>query len=74
VLGFIGTRFSALSGTAFSAAITMALLGGMLFPYTAGVLGERFGMRGSFLIVPAALMILGVLLTVLSRALRAPRG
>jgi hypothetical protein len=45
----------------------------MLFPYTAGVLGERFGMRGSFLIVPAALVILGVLLTVLSRALGAPR-
>jgi MFS transporter, FHS family, glucose/mannose:H+ symporter len=74
VLGFIGTRFAALSGTAFSAAITMALIGGMIFPYTAGVLGERFGMRGSFLIVPAALVLLGVLLAILSRALRsAPR-
>ena len=70
VLGFVGTRFAALSGTAFSAAITMALIGGMLLPYTAGVLGQRFGMRGSFLIVPAALIVLGVLLTVLSRALR----
>jgi fucose permease len=70
VLGFIGTRYAALSGTAFSAAITMALLGGMLLPYTTGILGERFGMRGSFLIVPAALAILGVLLGVLSRALR----
>ena len=74
VLGFIGTRFAALSGTAFSVAITMALIGGMIFPYTAGVLGERFGMRGSFLIVPAALVLLGVLLAILSRALRrAPR-
>lgn len=70
VLGFVGTRFAALSGTAFSAAITMALVGGMLLPYAAGVLGERFGMRGSFLIVPAALVILGLLLGVLSRALR----
>ena len=70
VLGFIGTRFAALSGTAFSAAFTMALIGGMILPYTAGVAGERFGMRGSFLIVPAALVILGVLLAVLSRALR----
>jgi MFS transporter, FHS family, glucose/mannose:H+ symporter len=70
VLGFVGTRFASLSGTAFSAAITMALLGGMLLPYTAGVLGQRFGMRGSFLIVPAALLALGVLLGVLSRALR----
>ena len=74
VLGFIGTRFAALSGTAFSAAFTMALIGGMIFSYTAGVLGERFGMRGSFLIVPAALVALGMLLAILSRALRsAPR-
>jgi len=72
VLGFVGTRFAALSGTAFSAAITMALIGGMSLPYTVGVLGERVGMRGSFLIVPAALVMLGVLLTVLSRVLRRP--
>lgn len=72
VLGFVGTRFAALSGTAFSAAITMALLGGMSLPYSAGVLGERFGMRGSLLIVPAALLAQGVLLGVLSRALRRP--
>ena len=70
VLGFVGTRYAALSGTAFSAAITMALLGGMLLPYATGVLGERFGMRGSFLIVPAALLLLGALLGVLARALR----
>ena len=70
VLGFIGTRYAALSGTAFSAAIAMALVGGMALPYTTGVLGERFGMRGSFLIVPAALVILGALLGILTRALR----
>lgn len=72
VLGFVGSRFAALSGTAFSAAITMALLGGMSLPYSAGILGERFGMRGSLLIVPAALVVQGVLLGVLSRALRRP--
>jgi MFS transporter, FHS family, glucose/mannose:H+ symporter len=70
VLGFIGARYAALSGTAFSAAIAMALTGGMILPYTTGVLGERFGMRGSFLIVPTALVLLGILLGVLSRALR----
>jgi fucose permease len=72
VLGFVGTRFATLSGTAFSAAITMALIGGMTFPYLAGVLGERFGMRGSFLIVPVALLIQAILLGVLFRALRRP--
>ena len=70
MLGFIGTRFAALSGTAFSAAITMALIGGMILPYAAGVLGERFGMRGSFFILPVALVMQGLLLGVLARALR----
>jgi FHS family glucose/mannose:H+ symporter-like MFS transporter len=70
VLGFIGSRYAALSGTAFSAAIAMALTGGMLLPYTAGILGEEYGMRASFLIVPTALVILAALLGILSRALR----
>jgi fucose permease len=70
VLGFIGARYAVLSGTAFSAAIAMALTGGMLLPYATGVLAEEFGMRGSFLIVPGALLLLAVLLGILFRALR----
>jgi len=70
VLGFIGDRYSSLSGTAFSLAIAMALIGGMLLPYIAGVLGGTLGMRRSFVIVPAALAMLGILLGVLSRRLR----
>ena len=70
VLGFIGDRYTALSGTAFGIAIAMALLGGMLFPYVAGFLGEREGMRASLLIVPAALLTLMGLIGVLSRKLR----
>jgi FHS family glucose/mannose:H+ symporter-like MFS transporter len=70
MLGFIGTRYVALAGTAFSAAFVMALTGGMILPYAAGLLGERFGMRGALLIVPAALVILAGLLGILPRALR----
>jgi FHS family glucose/mannose:H+ symporter-like MFS transporter len=70
VLGFIGDRYAALSGTAFSLAIAMALVGGMLLPYVTGVLGDKYGMRGSFVIVPVALVMLGLLLGVLSRRLR----
>lgn len=70
VLGFIGDRYAALSGTAFSLAIAMALVGGMLLPYITGVLGGKYGMRGSFVIVPVALVMLGLLLGVLSRRLR----
>ncbi len=67
VLGFVGDRYYDLSGTAFILVIVMALCGGMLLPYTAGILGGRYGMRGSFIIVPAALTILAILLGILSR-------
>ena len=70
VLGFVGDRYASLSGTAFSLAFAMALVGGMLLPYVAGILGGRYGMRGSFVIVPAAIVILGALLGILSRGLR----
>lgn len=70
VLGFIGDRYATLSGTAFSLAIAIALVGGMLLPYVAGILGGRYGMRGSFLIVPVALVMQGVLLGILSPGLR----
>jgi fucose permease len=70
VLGFIGDRYATLSGTAFSVAIAMALCGGMLLPYSAGLLGGRYGMRGSFAIVPVALVLLAGLVAALSRKLR----
>jgi len=70
VLGFVGDRFAALSGRAFSLAIAMALVGGMILPYAAGVLGTLHGLRGSLLIVPAALVAQVILLAILARALR----
>jgi fucose permease len=72
VLGFIGDRYANLSGTAFSVAFAMALCGGMLLPYAAGVLGTHYGLRNAFAIVPAALIIQAVLLGVLSRRRRSP--
>jgi len=73
VLGFIGDRYADLSGTAFSLVIAMALVGGMLLPYVAGILGGKYGMRRSFVIIPAALVMLGILLGILSRGLRRAR-
>ena len=70
VLGFVGERYAELSGTAFSLAIAMALCGGMLLPWLAGILGGAYGMRGSFIIVPAALVLLAAFLRILSRSLR----
>jgi fucose permease len=71
ILGFIGDRYAQLSGTAFSLAIAMALCGGMLLPWLAGVVGDAYGLRESFMIVPAGLAVLAVLLGILSRELRA---
>lgn len=56
VVGWIGERYAALSGTAISIALIMALSGGMLLPYLAGVLGGAAGLRTSLLIVPLALL------------------
>jgi FHS family glucose/mannose:H+ symporter-like MFS transporter len=64
VLGWLGERYQALSGTAFSLALVMALTGGMILPYATGLLGQRFGMRASLIIVPVALLLSGTLLAV----------
>lgn len=69
VLGFVGDRHPQLSGTAFSIVIVMALVGGMILPYVTGVLGDSYGLRGSFLIVPAALVLMAALLAIVSRRL-----
>ena len=69
VLGFVGDRYEQLSGTAFSVVIVMALCGGMALPFATGALGAQYGLRGSFLIVPAALLLLSGLLGVVSRRL-----
>ncbi|HEY0970773.1 MAG TPA: MFS transporter [Gemmatimonadales bacterium] len=72
VLGFVGDRYEALSGTAFSVVIVMALIGGSLLPYSTGALGAVYGLRGSFLIVPAALVLLAGLLVVTRRLVASP--
>lgn len=69
VLGFVGDRYEQLSGTAFSVVIVMALVGGMLLPYATGALGAVYGLRGSFLIIPTALVLLAALLFVVTRPL-----
>ena len=67
ILSYVGERYAALSGTAFSVVLVMALTGGMILPYLTGVLGAEYGLRLSFLIVPGALVALGLLLSVLVR-------
>lgn len=68
ILGYIGDLYPKMSGTAFSVAFTIAMVGGMLLPYLAGIIGDAFGLKNSFLIVPGALIIIFILfVTVLKR-------
>jgi len=68
MLGYVGDLYAKLSGTAFSIIFVMALMGGMLFPYFAGVVGQMLSLRLSFIIVPISLCCIATLFwTVLNR-------
>ena len=56
LLGFLGGRYEDLTGTAFSAVFVMALIGGSTMSYLTGVVGGRFGLRVSLLVVPACVL------------------
>jgi fucose permease len=56
VLALVGDRYPHLSGTAFSLVLVMGLTGGTLLPLATGILGDRYGLRTSLLLVPAALL------------------
>ena len=45
MLGMIGTRFSKLSGTAFSFAFVIALIGNTLVNYGMGIISQRYGIK-----------------------------
>ena len=72
LFGVIGDRYSRLSGTALSIALGMALTGGMLMPYATGLIASASTLRASFAIVPAALVALALLLTVLWQRVTQP--
>jgi fucose permease len=57
ILGFVGDRYARLSGTALGVVFGMALVGGMVLPYVAGVLGGARGMRVALLLVPVCLLL-----------------
>jgi FHS family glucose/mannose:H+ symporter-like MFS transporter len=71
IFAFVGDRYAHISGTALSVVMTMALVGGMLMPYAAGVVGAARGLRVAFLLVPIALVILALQLASLSRRIAA---
>ena len=45
MLGFVGNRYSELSGTAFSFVLVIALIGNMLLNFLMGIIAEHFGIQ-----------------------------
>lgn len=70
VLGYIGDLYPKMSGTAFSVAMTIAMIGGMLLPYLAGIIGDASGLKTSFLIVPVGLAAIFILFMVVLKRFR----
>ncbi len=72
ILSFVGDRYAALTGTAFSIVLVIALTGGSLMPGLTGALGQRYGLRPSLVLVPVALVLQVALLALVLRRLAAP--
>jgi fucose permease len=67
VLGVIGEIYKDLTGTAFSIAFVLALLGGSALPFLTGLLGDWCGLRLSLLTVGCAGMLQMILLGIVAR-------
>lgn len=74
VYGYAGERYAHLTGTAFGLLLVMALTGGSLLPYATGLLGEAFGLRPSFVLIPVCLVAQLALLGVVLRRMGARVG
>jgi FHS family glucose/mannose:H+ symporter-like MFS transporter len=66
-LATVGERFAALSGTAFSIIFTVALCGGMLAPWLAGLIAQGAGLRRGLLVPVVNCAMIVILQTVLTR-------
>lgn len=62
LLGFVGERFAALSGTAFSFVFTIALIGNMLINYLMGIIVQRYGVQHLATVSYIEIAIMAVLL------------
>jgi MFS transporter, FHS family, glucose/mannose:H+ symporter len=75
VFAYVGSIYPEYSGTAFGVILAIALLGGMAYPFIAGILAEAFSIRAAMLLVPFTLVLAGLLFGNLYRRIKAmPRG
>lgn len=70
MLGFTGTRYSALSGTAFSLVLAFALTGNMLINYGMGLVAENWGIRHLTTVAFAELVVLILMAFIILRRIK----
>ncbi len=67
ILAYLSEHYPDLSGTVIGLAMVLALMGGSIFPYLAGVIGSAFGLRAAFLLMPVAIIMALNLFTIARR-------
>ena len=66
-LGVAGAKFERHSGTVFGILFTIALSGGMLFPWTVGQIANASGMRAGLMLAPAGFCAIFLIASALPR-------
>ena len=69
MLGFVGSRYAALSGTAFSFVLVLALIGNMLVNYGMGLIANAYGIRHLTTVMFAEIFVMFVLTLLILRKL-----
>ncbi len=64
ILGYIGDIYKNLSGTAFSIALVIALIGNTLINYTIGVVSQSYGIQKFPIVIIISLFIMALLLSI----------
>ena len=73
MLGFVGDRFSSLSGTAFSLVFVVALIGNMLINYVMGIIVDKFGVQQLITVSLIEVSLMCLLLLFISKRLFHPQ-
>ncbi|HEV2830837.1 MAG TPA: hypothetical protein VGW31_02545, partial [Hanamia sp.] len=70
MLGFVGNRYKELSGTAFSLALVIALLGNMIINYGMGVIAKNYGIQHLITVAFIELAIMIFLCSIILKKLK----
>lgn len=74
ILAMAGDRYARFAGTVFGLLFSMAVVGGMIFPWAIGHLGQSFGVRSGLFLPIAGTAAIVLLINVISRRDATSRG